>query len=238
MEREDKRGIFFGVIGVLTLIVAIIGASLAYFSINAGSKENALSVQAATVQIVYTEGDALLVTDIIPSTKAIALETYRRYLAGETYKDSENHDIPYEECKDDKGYTVCGVYGFTLTNNDTVSAVDITAKVIPTALGENEKGFTNLKFALYDVTSVVDESADFGTELASDTITYTEFNLVTNTVSIPVSSTKKYRLFIWLDEIGDEQDAEQGATFKGRIFVNVANSEGTITGNADKTLGD
>ena len=29
MEKEDKRGIFFGVIGVLTLIVAIIGASLA-----------------------------------------------------------------------------------------------------------------------------------------------------------------------------------------------------------------
>ena len=29
MEREDKRGIFFGVIGVLTLIVAIIGESLA-----------------------------------------------------------------------------------------------------------------------------------------------------------------------------------------------------------------
>ena len=32
MEREDKRGVFFGVIGVLTLIVAIIGASFAYFS--------------------------------------------------------------------------------------------------------------------------------------------------------------------------------------------------------------
>ena len=28
MEKEDKRGIFFGVIGVLTLIVSIIGASL------------------------------------------------------------------------------------------------------------------------------------------------------------------------------------------------------------------
>ena len=55
MEREDKRGIFFGVIGVLTLIVAIIGASLAYFSINARSRENALTVQAATVKIVYED---------------------------------------------------------------------------------------------------------------------------------------------------------------------------------------
>ena len=39
MEREDKRGVFFGVIGVLTLIVAIIGASFAYFSINESSKQ-------------------------------------------------------------------------------------------------------------------------------------------------------------------------------------------------------
>ena len=48
MEKEDKRGIFFGVIGVLTLIVAIIGASLAYFSINAKS-EYALGKRCANV---------------------------------------------------------------------------------------------------------------------------------------------------------------------------------------------
>ena len=43
MEREDKRGVFFGVIGVLTLI----GASFAYFSINASSKQDAVNVSAA-----------------------------------------------------------------------------------------------------------------------------------------------------------------------------------------------
>ena len=61
MEREDKRGIFFGVIGVLTLIVAIIGASLAYFSINARSDDDAVIVQAATVQIVYEDGDQVAI---------------------------------------------------------------------------------------------------------------------------------------------------------------------------------
>ena len=54
MEKEDKRGIFFGVIGVLTLIVAIIGASFAYFTINASSNKNAVTVNAATVKIVYS----------------------------------------------------------------------------------------------------------------------------------------------------------------------------------------
>ena len=59
MNKEDKRGIFFGVVGVLTLIVAIIGATLAYFSINAQSEKNALIVQAASVQIVYEDGNKI-----------------------------------------------------------------------------------------------------------------------------------------------------------------------------------
>lgn len=60
MEKEDKRGIFFGVIGVLTLIVAIIGASFAYFSINAKSDKDAVKVKAASVQIVYVMEKKLL----------------------------------------------------------------------------------------------------------------------------------------------------------------------------------
>ena len=64
MEREDKRGVFFGVIGVLTLIVAIIGASFAYFSINASSKQDAVNVSAASVKIVYTEGDQIAIENL------------------------------------------------------------------------------------------------------------------------------------------------------------------------------
>lgn len=55
MDREEKRGIFLGIIGVLTLIVAIIGASFAYFSVNAKSSDDAVTVQAASVQIVYED---------------------------------------------------------------------------------------------------------------------------------------------------------------------------------------
>ena len=78
MEREDKRGVFFGVIGVLTLIVAIIGASFAYFSINASSKQDAVNVSAASVKIVYTEGDQIAIENLIPSTREIAMKTLTR----------------------------------------------------------------------------------------------------------------------------------------------------------------
>ena len=97
MEKEDKRGIFFGVIGVLTLIVAIIGASFAYFSINAKSDKDAVKVKAASVQIVYDDGEKIAIENLIPSTEAVAQETVRRAAAGES--DSEGNN--YVSCRDD-----------------------------------------------------------------------------------------------------------------------------------------
>ncbi len=47
MENKNGQGIFYGVIGVATLVVAIIGATFAYFSasVSAGSGENGISGQ-------------------------------------------------------------------------------------------------------------------------------------------------------------------------------------------------
>lgn len=240
MEREDKRGIFFGVIGVLTLIVAIIGASLAYFSINARSRENALTVQAATVKIVYEDGDQLNVTNIIPSTQEIALRTFTR---ANPATDTESK---YRTCVDDKGYTTCGYYDFTLTNGGPTT-MEVTAKVIPTPLktevkeGEGnvvtpaEVPFSNLKFVLYDRTSATGDF-DNGTVLYTGTVGYSDFGLLgangDETLSIAGNNTtKNLRLFVWLDEAGAENDAEQGAIFKGTVSIEVKGSQ-TITGTA------
>lgn len=251
MEKEDKRGVFFGVIGVLTLIVAIIGASFAYFSINASSRKDALTVNAASVKIKYLEGDQIAINNLIPSTQAIALETQRRALNGEKYTDSEGQQHDYQICKDDKNYTVCGVYDFELQNNGE-NAVDIKAFVIPTALqeavtdaenSENNKeaeiGFTNLKFVMYDRTDAGDK--DNGTALYTGAVNYNEsgFGLlgtdIAKTANIAGNgTTKKYRLFFWLDEQGEANNAEQGATFKGTVHIDLAGAENSnITGKAD-----
>jgi hypothetical protein len=44
-------------------------------------------------------------------------------------------------------------------------------------------------------------------------------------------TTKNLRLFVWLDEAGADNDAEQGATFKGTVNVEVKGAK-TITGEA------
>ena len=243
MEREDKRGIFFGVIGVLTLIVAIIGASLAYFSINARSDTDALTVQAATVKIVYNDGDQLNVENIIPSTKEVALRTLTR--SGQ----DDGNEGTYTACVDDKGYNVCGYYDFTLTNEGPNTML-VTAKVLPTALKqkieeegvvtqEAETPFTNLKFTLYDRTNVDDKDGagkfNNGTEKYSGTVSYSEFSLVgagDETLSIAGNgAVMNLRLFVWLDEQGAANDAEQGAVFKGTVSIEVPGAQ-NITGTA------
>ena len=57
MKNDTKgRDIFFGVVALATLIVAIIGATLAYFSITASSNEGAINATAAVVSIEYNDG--------------------------------------------------------------------------------------------------------------------------------------------------------------------------------------
>lgn len=247
MEREDKRGVFFGVIGVLTLIVAIIGASFAYFSINAKSSDDAVTVNAASVKIIFNEGDKIAMNNLIPSEKSIAMTTLTRALEGKTYKGGQdgNEDIPYVACKDNNNYTTCGYYDFTLTNNGQ-NAVQLVAYIVPTALKEEtvtetgtvpaEIGFTNLKFVLYDRTSETGNGN--GTQVYEGTVNYNEagFGLlgddINTTLSIDGGGTvKKYRLFIWLNEAEDANNAEQGATFKGTIHVDLPGAK-NITGEA------
>lgn len=247
-RKEDKRGIFLGIVGILTLIVAIIGASFAYFSLNARSNENAVKVQAATVQIVYEEGQNIAIENIIPSTQEVALETVRR--AGETRTGT---DEKYVACMDDNNYRVCGTYDFTLTNNGT-NPVDINAYITPTALKEAvvdsenpennkpaEKGFKNLKFITFDRTGVTGN--DNGTKVAAAdglSVVYTgDFGILAAdkaaTATLKAGETKTYRLFIWLDEKGEDNDVEQGAVFNGTVHVDVVGAGQGITGDASSS---
>lgn len=260
MDREDKRGIFFGVIGVLTLIVAIIGASLAYFSINARSDDDAITVQAATVKIVYEGGTKLNVENIIPASQAVATETFERYLNKEKYTDKTTQEqVPYGKCVDDNGYKVCGAYNFTLTNNGP-AATTITMTIEPTLVDETAIKFKNLSYILYKIGTEDDEQlqdyAGLGTLVKQGTFSVTlgEDGKVTgyndtvvvgydevntqNNISIGSGTTERYRLFVWLNEAGGAQDYEQGAMFQGAISIEVAGAENSnITGNADSTIG-
>ena len=249
MNRDDKRGIFFGVVGVLTLIVAIIGASLAYFSINARSADDAITVQAATLKIEYLDGgQKLAVSNIIPTRKTVAETTYQRYLNGDKYHDDTlDQDVAYDKCVDDNGHNVCGVYHFVITNNgpaETETPIKMT--IVPTELKDKEgntvtdyKKFKNLKYALYEIpydaeagTTALEQAnaykSGLGTLVKSENIAseYTEGN-----DTVTVTAYKNTEILTYNADEPESNTTIPGQTTKiYRLFVwlDEVSSEGTL----------
>lgn len=166
MENRNGRGIFLGVVSVATLIVAIIGATFAYFSasvstnynnaITGGTLDNLSSAFSLTVDRVplgtAVSGDALVPTDISESVKTDIEAALKAH------------------CVDD-GYTGCHLYKITANSSTSVEHVNIYLDSLTVTLTESENNTkSDWKYSIF--TSEASSMANFG---QSDTVT-----LVTN----------------------------------------------------------
>lgn len=147
------------VIGVATLLIALLGATFAYFSASARSDENAVTVQSAYVSIHYDGGTEIKATELIPSTERIALNRYKRTdveikpydpeTDGELIEDYDEYNSDYldRRCVDSKGKEVCYVYQFSIRSDGAIDGkTNINAYV-----QVNENQFENLSYILYEV---------------------------------------------------------------------------------------
>lgn len=73
-QEQERKGntIFLSVIGIATLLVAIIGATFAWFSATVTGNDTASSVtvQAATLGVVYTNGNAINLEKAMPGDES------------------------------------------------------------------------------------------------------------------------------------------------------------------------
>lgn len=106
-QKNNGRGIFYGVIGVATLVVAIIGATFAYFT--ATQANNSITGNMATIKLNLAVDKKTNAEEssggLIPMSNGMVERAVN--VAGLTDK---------EICKDDNGNGVCQVYKITLTN--------------------------------------------------------------------------------------------------------------------------
>ena len=115
MNENNKRGIFYGVIGVATLMVAIIGATFAYFTATATNGANVITGNMATItfdlavqkvtHVDETKGGMIPMSNTM--VEAAVLDTAQGN-AGTT-------------CVDDNGNAVCQIYKVTVTNTGSAS---------------------------------------------------------------------------------------------------------------------
>src|SRR5574344_258427 len=79
MDNNKGQTIFLSVIGVATLLVAIIGATFAWFSVQITGNENASSIIITTAtlgNVVFTDGNEITLTDIRPETSPAVTKTF------------------------------------------------------------------------------------------------------------------------------------------------------------------
>lgn len=108
-KKVNFNNIFYGVIGVLTLMVAIVGATFAYFTATASN--NVITGNMATIDFDLAVAKVTNVDDnigIIPMSNNMM----ERAVSNASTKGI---------CKDDNGNPVCQIYRITVANESTAS---------------------------------------------------------------------------------------------------------------------
>ena len=108
-QKNNGRGIFYGVIGVATLVVAIIGATFAYFTATQTAGNNVIGGNMATISFgvkVEKIVDPGATSGMIPMSNTMV----------EAAVNSKNN-----VCVDDNGNAVCQIYKITVTNTSSAA---------------------------------------------------------------------------------------------------------------------
>ncbi len=206
MENNNNgKGIFYGVIGVATLVVAIIGATFAYFTAT-DTDNTTITGQASTsgLSLTVTKVSNDATGPLVP----LASDALQTALTGSGSK----------SCVDANGNAACQVYSITVTNDgDTTAAV--TGNINLAANGETSK-FDNLKWVqLSDATTADNTKTAVGT--GSQTLVTSE--------SLASGGAKTYYIAVYIDETGEAQNATDKGTFTGTVTFNAAGGTAGVT---------
>lgn len=255
MSNDRKtKDIFFGIVAIATLIVAIIGATLAYFSITASSNEGAINASAAVVSIEYNDGqqvtaqaDQLIPADFETVVKPVYETNVKDAAISENIADTGNI------CLDTNSKQVCSAYRFTVTSD--------LPRTITATLNNESNGFTYLHYAIYDVTNdkwftLADDEDTFFLPInkcnnesekeeehcsKTEDGTKTYFDIAVNSMfgktipegsQVPVNKgveiggeTQVFELILFIKETNSNQNIDQGKQYSGTIIIDVSTDE-------------
>lgn len=160
---NNSTNTFNLVIGVATLLIALLGATFAYFSATARSAENDVTVKSAYVSIYYDGGTEIKASNLIPATQQVALIKYQKdqraydpEIDGDMVTDYDEYNSLNldRKCVDAKGKEVCYVYQFSIESDGAVGEeTEILASI-----NVNRNEFDNLSYVLYEVVLQKDEN--------------------------------------------------------------------------------
>jgi len=243
MEERRGNGIFLGVVSVATLIVAIIGATFAYFSASTESAENAVNLGAYEFKL------SLSMSQVYPTNASAASGLIPLIadaeITGAEHLAPNNTNLMYainaapNRCIDSNGLQVCALYKVTIENSGsnpvTLSGMIKTTSNNP-GEGEGKTPFDNLTYqavtgALDSLTfeddpiDIIEEGQDVDTQIADIEIDGATIDPVTGEVK--EKGIGETYVLIYLNDSKKDQSGEMGATYTGQLIY----TSGTGTGN-------
>lgn len=230
MENSKGRGIFLGVVSVATLIVAIIGATFAWFSASVGSGEN-------DVNLTAYQFDAKLTVERVFPTAENASKKIIPFVPDKVLREgpeNETNNMNYalneatNKCVDSSGYLVCSLYKITVTNNGS-DAIELdgsvtTMETTPTETGTTLTANGDLKAQIisydggkYTYTHnlskalALPNTASGSGKLIMDPATLT-------VGATPGANTAELYVLVWLNDSNENQSSMMGASYKGQFI--------------------
>ena len=133
-QNENKKSNTFNlIIGVATLIIALLGTSFAYFTMTSGSAENEIAVKSSYVSIIYEGGTKVAADDLIPTSENVMLWAYQdpSRINGVCTKTQEDGTELERTCQciDSKNRKVCYVYQFVVRSEGEGDSTDILGTI-------------------------------------------------------------------------------------------------------------
>ena len=212
-QEERKDGMFFGILGVATLLITIVGATYAYFTATA-SDDKVIQGNAAVagidlvVEKVSKESD----TGLVP----ILDSDIQKGVTG----------TGGNACVDAAGNAVCQIYKVTVTNRSEAN-VSLNSTLTLEAVNNEGAGdsiFTNLKWA--EITSATDATL-IGN---ANPITITDWK---QNYLFAGSETKELYLLLWISETTTDQSDVDKGSYIGTVSFNSSNGTGVTATFSD-----
>lgn len=220
MENNNGKGIFYGVIGVATLVVAIIGATFAYFASATQGNNGAAAANSAKVDgtLAITQDGQYIAPDLIPAGPKTVLASF-----GQTGDATANTGKCRGASAANKNgnYGMCSYYTFTVTNSSDV------ATTVYLSLKTDTNGFDNsFKYCVYEGTTT-DKTTQACQSAPAEGAADQQFT----SVSLAAGANQQYTMILYYENTDtDQTKAGAGKSYTGTVKASTSDGKNQIVG--------
>lgn len=220
MENNNGKGIFYGVIGVATLVVAIIGATFAYFASATQGNNGAAAANSANVKgtLAITQDGQYVAPDLIPASPATVLTSF-----AQTGEGNKGKCRGASAANKEGNYGMCSYYTFTIKNT-----ADVATTVYLSLKTDNNNFDNSFKYCVYEGTTtdkVTNECKTVPADTLAEGEQFTSVNLEANT------GTKQYTMILYYENTDSDQTGTgSGKAYAGTVKASTSSGENKIVG--------